>query len=204
MIKNTLYKFLISALFVFFTINTKAQVLSLEVLDTTPTYNLENVLKQDPLKVYKLNLKKQKLTALPEIIFQFKNLQVLNLRSNKFKTFPKNITTFKYLQELIITANQIEIITKELGDLIYLKRFVAGSNDIVSITPEIKNLKELIFLDLWGNNIGYLPLEIQELKDNLKEIDMRQIKMTKDEHKKIEILLPNTKIRFSESCNCGF
>lgn len=204
MIKKKLYKFLISVLFVFFTINIKAQIVSLEFLDTTPTLNLEDALKQDPLKVYKLNLKKQKLTGLPETIFQFKNLQVLNLKSNKLETFPKNITAFKYLQELIITANKIEIVTKELGELIYLKRFVAGSNKIISIPSEIKNLKELTFLDLWGNNIGSLPLEIEELKDNLKEIDMRLIMMSKAEHKKIEVLLPNTKIRFSESCDCGF
>ncbi len=204
MTKSKLYKSLISALFVFFTTNVTAQLLSLEVLDTTPTYNLEEALKQDPLKVYKLTLRKQKLTALPETIFQFKNLQVLNLKSNKLETFPKNITAFKYLQELIITANKIEIVTKELGELTHLKRFVAGSNNIVSIPPEIKNLKELTFLDLWGNNIGSLPIEIQDLKDNLKEIDMRVIMMNKAEHKKIEALLPNTKIRFSESCGCGF
>jgi len=204
LIKNKLYKILISTLFVLFTINTKAQLLSLEVLDTTPTYNLEEALKQDPLKVYKLNLKKQKLTTLPEVILQFKNLQVLNLKNNKLETFPKNIIAFKYLQELIITANKIEIVTKELGQLTYLKRFVAGSNKIVSIPPEIKYLKQLTFLDLWGNNIGILPLEIEELKDNLIEIDMRVIKMNKAEHKKIKTLLPNTKIRFSESCGCGF
>jgi len=204
LIKNKLYKILISTLFVLFTINIKAQILSLEVLDTTPFYNLEEALKQDPLKVYKLNLKKQKLTALPETIFQFKNLQVLNLKNNKLETFPKDIVAFNYLQELIITANKIEIVTKELGQLTHLKRFVAGSNKIVSIPPEIKYLKELTFLDLWGNNIGILPIEIQELKDNLIEIDMRVIKMNKAEHKKIEVLLPNTRIRFSESCGCGF
>lgn len=204
MIKNKLYKFLISALFIGFSINAKAQLLSLAELDTSPTYTLEEALQQDPLTVYKLTLKKRKLTELPNEILEFKNLQFLDLQKNKLIVFPINITTFKYLQELNITANKIEIVTKELGELIHLKRFLAGSNIIVSIPREIKNLKELRVLDLWGNNIGTLPYEIQELQNNLQEIDMRQIKMNKTEHNKIQDLLPNTKIRFSEACNCGF
>lgn len=204
MINNKSYKFLVSAVLILFTINTKAQLLSLSELDTTPTYTLEKALQQNPLKIYKLSLKKMKLTELPAEIFQFKNLQVLDLQKNKLKTFPKNIIAFKYLQELIITANKIEVIPKELGNLIHLKRFIAISNEIISIPPEIGNLKELTFLNLWGNNIGVLPYEIQELKNNLKEIDMRLIKMNKEEHKKIEELLPDTKIRFSEACDCRF
>ena len=99
---------------------------------------------------------------------------------------------------------KIEVITKELGELIYLKKFIANQNQIVSITPETKNLKKLKFIDLWGNNIGSLPYEIGELANTLEEIDMRVILMSDAEHKKIEVLLPNTKIRFSKSCNCGF
>ena len=41
-------------------------------------------------------------------------------------------------------------------------------------------------------------------EDNLEEIDMRVILMSKAEHKKIKELLPKTKIRFSKSCQCGF
>lgn len=204
MTNNTLYKFLISVLLIVFTINAKAQLLDSIAIDTVPTYTLEKALQQDPLKVYKLSLKKMKLTELPDEIFQFKNLQVLNLKSNKLKTFPKRITTFKYLQELNISANKIEIVPKELGELIHLKIFSAGSNKIVAIPPEIENLKKLTYLDLWGNEIASLPYEIQELQENLKEIDMRVIMMSKEEHQKIQELLPNTKIRFSQSCNCGF
>jgi Leucine-rich repeat (LRR) protein len=201
---KTLYKFLISALFVFFTTNTNAQLLSLAELDTTHIYTLEEALEQNPLKIYKLSLKKMKLTEIPLEVFKFKNLQFLDVQKNKLKTLPIRIGEFKYLQVINITANKIEVVTKELGELTHLKRFHAGSNDISSIPPEIKNLKELVFIDLWGNNIGSLPLEVQELKENLKEIDMRQIQMNKEEHQKIQNLLPDTKIKFSQACNCGF
>jgi len=204
LINKKSYKSLISILLIAFTINTNAQLLDSIALDTVPTYTLQKALKQDPLKVYKLNLRKKKLTELPSEIYKFKNLQVLDVRGNKLKTFPKEIATFKYLQELDISTNKIEVITKELGELIHLKKFIANSNKIVSIPPEIKHLKKLKLLDLWGNDIGALPYEISELENTLEEIDMRVILMSKTEHKKIKSLLPNTKIRFSKSCNCGF
>lgn len=204
MTNRRLYKFLITSLLIAFAISTNAQLLDSIAIDTVPTYTLQKALKQDPLTVYKLSLKKMKLSELPPEIFEFKNLQVLNLKGNKLKTFPKELTTFKYLQELDISVNKIQIITKELGELIYLKKFIASSNKIVSIPAEIRHLKKLKFLDLWGNDIGALPKEISELKYTLEEIDMRVILMSNEEHKKIKALLPNTKIRFSKSCNCGF
>jgi len=182
-----------------------AQLLDSLALDTIKTYSLEQALKQkDPLKVYKLSLKKLKLTELPPSIYQFKNVQHLVINKNKLKEFPKEITQFNYLQILDIGSNKIEIIPKEFGQLIYLKEFYANQNKIVSIPPEIKNLKKLTYLDLWGNDIGVLPYEISELKNTLKEIDMRVILMSAKEHKKIKELLPDTKIRFSKSCDCGF
>ena len=42
------------------------------------------------------------------------------------------------------------------------------------------------------------------LSETLEEIDMRVIFMSKKEHKVIKELLPNTKIRFSKACDCGF
>ena len=199
-----MYKYLVSFLLIVFTISAKAQLLDSIAFDTVPTFNLQQALKQDPLKVYKLSLKKMKLLELPTEILAFKNLQFLDLQKNKFKTFPTNITTFKYLQELNISANKIEIVTKEIGQLIFLKKFIASANEIVALPKEIRYLKKLEFLDVWGNHIGSLPYEISELENNLKEIDMRVILMSKEEHKKIKELLPNTKIRFSKSCNCAF
>jgi Leucine-rich repeat (LRR) protein len=172
--------------------------------DTVPTYNLQQALKQDPLKVYKLSLKKMKLTEFPTEILEFKNLQSLDIQKNKFKTFPIQITAFKFLQELNISTNKIEIVTKELGQLIHLRKFTANSNRIVSLPKEIRFLKKLKYIDIWGNDIGSLPYEISELQDNLLEIDMRVILMSKDENNKIKELLPKTKIRFSKSCNCAF
>ncbi len=208
LIRKKQYRFLvkcsIAALFILSPFITWSQVLDSIGLDTMPTYTLTKALKQDPLQVYKLNLKKLKLSELPEEIYQFKNLNVLELNRNKFKIFPTQIGEFKYLQELYISNNKIEIITKELGNLKHLKRLEANQNGLVSLPPEIKFLKELQFMDLWGNDIGALPREIAELRGNLLEIDMRVILMSPTEQQAIRALLPSTKLKFSKSCNCGF
>jgi Leucine-rich repeat (LRR) protein len=201
---NYLTKYLLTCLITLIAFNSNAQLLDSIAFDTVPTYTLQQALKQDPLKVYKLSVKKQKLTELPSEIFAFKNLQYLDVSRNKLSKFPANITTFKYLQELDIAGNKIEVITKELGELEHLKKFSASQNGLVSIPAEIKNLKKLKHMDLWGNDIGSLPYQISELKNTLEILDLRVILMSLDEHKKIKELLPNTKIKFSKACNCGF
>lgn len=206
MIKKKSYNYLISTITIllFFVNTTHAQLLDSIAFDTVPTYTLKQSLTKDPLAVYKLKLTRSKLKALPEEIYQFKNLNALDISKNNFVEFPKRIKEFKYLQELDISKNEIEIVTKELGLLVNLKVFIANQNKIVSLPSEIRYLKQLEYLDLWGNDIGSLPYEIVELKNTLKEIDMRVILMSKNEHDKIKSQLPNTIIKFSKACNCGF
>jgi Leucine-rich repeat (LRR) protein len=205
MINKKLYWYFLSVVFAFLIAHsTFAQVLDYKALDTLPEYTLEQALKKDPLTVYRLNLKKQKLTDLPEEIAQFKNLQSLNISKNKFSHFPSIIFKFTYLQRLDVSNNKMTSIPKEIGGLIHLKRFSANETEIASLPAEISQLKELFYLDIWGTNVASFPAEIEQLKETLKEIDMRVIMMSNAEHQKIKDLLPLTKIHFSKSCNCGF
>jgi Leucine-rich repeat (LRR) protein len=210
LIKKKVYKHLVKVSLVLFVLlsvksNALAQLLDSTALDTASTFTLAKALRQeDPLLVYKLSLKKLKLHELPAEIYKFKNIQHLIVSKNKIKVFPPEMIAFKYLQILDMSSNKMEIIPKELGSLIYLKEIYFNQNKIVSIPPEIKFLKELKYLDLWGNEIGVLPHEIGELSETLEEIDMRVIFMSNKEHKVIKELLPNTKIRFSKACDCGF
>ena len=85
-----------------------------------------------------------------------------------------------------------------------IEHFRPVCDSTTAIAAHMERIKKLKYIDIWGNDIGSLPHEITELKDNLLEIDMRVILMSKTEHQKIKELLPNTKIRFSKSCDCGF
>ena len=181
-----------------------AQLITMAELDTLPAYSLEQALNQDPLTVFKLDLRKLKLTEVPEEIYQFKNLQVLILSKNKISEFPVKICQFKWMQKLDLSANRIETIPKEIAEMTEMRELIINQNKIQTLPGEIGKLKNMYFLDIWGTNIGSLPVEMSELKDNLKEMDMRAILMSSKEHKLIKDELPHTKIHFSKSCNCGF
>lgn len=201
------YKFLINiliAILLFISVKTNAQAFEKEALDTINELTLEQALKIDPLKVYKLSLKKMKLNELPEEIYQFKNLQTLDVSRNKLIYFPRKITVFPFLQELNFSNNKIPSVPEELGQLTELRILILNQNELTALPAEISNLTKLTFLDVWGNDIGFLPPEIEQLSETLKEIDMRVILMSPEEHKRIKELLPKTKIHFSKSCNCGF
>ena len=195
---------LVVVLFLFYNYQINAQLIDALSLDTFPDYNLQEALQQDPLKVYKLSLKKSKLSQIPKEVYQFKNLNSLNLSRNNLKEFPIEITQLKYLQQLDISSNKITTLPKEIGLLVNIKMLYLDRNKINKIPAEIKHLKELKFIGLWGNDIITLPHEISELSNSLEEIDMRVVLMSNKEHKAIKKLLPNTKIKFSRSCNCSF
>ena len=90
----------------------------------------------------------------------------------------------------------------DIVELTNLKRLILNQNDIEGIPYMIKNLQKLEYLDMWSNNLSKFPESLTEMK-NLKEFDLRVIQFTDDEKERIATLLPNTKIHFSNSCNCG-
>jgi Leucine-rich repeat (LRR) protein len=120
------------------------------------------------------------LTAISSKISYLNNLEHLELSRNNFSKFPEEITELSRLETLIISRNTIENLPKS-----------------------ISKLKELKKLDLWSNEIEKIPFEITELK-KLKELDLRVIQFNDEEQQMVLDLLPNTKVYFSKSCNCGY
>ena len=107
------------------------------------------------------------------------NLEHINLSKNNFIDFPEILTELTQLQEIIINNNKITTIPKQ-----------------------IKYLNSLIKLDMWSNELVKIPDEIGQLT-SLKEVDLRVIQLSDREKERISGLLPNTKVYFSNSCNCG-
>ncbi len=83
-----------------------------------------------------------------------------------------------------------------------LKKLVLNQNEIEEIPVEIKNLKKLTHLDMWDNNLFVIPDEIGELKETLKVFDLQNIQFDTEEQKRINGLLPKTKVTMPPSCNC--
>jgi len=179
-----------------------AQTLDSAALSNAPTfYSLDEALK-NPTQVYKFKMRRKGLEKFPDEVFQFENLQVLDLSKNKISEIPENIKNLKNLQELRLSKNKIQVIPNELCELIFLKKLFLERNKITAIPSQIGNLKKLEIIDLWSNDVVIFPKELSELK-NLKTLDLQDNLVNEEERKKLKLLLPDTKIIYTKSCNCG-
>ena len=56
---------------------------------------------------------------------------------------------------------------------------------------------------MWSNNLQHISENIKFLT-KLKELDLRVIIFSNEEKDRIQSLIPNAKVYFSNSCNCGY
>jgi Leucine-rich repeat (LRR) protein len=181
---------------------TNAQLLDSLSLDTVKAYTSLDLAKSEPDKVIKLVLKKQKLTAFPEEIRQFKNLQSLDLSKNKITKIPAWISELQNLQEVILSHNDIDSLTPQFCSLKHLKWFTLSSDKVLDALPEaIGGLTELRYMDMWGDNIGFFPSSLSKLTD-LKILHLEDILINDEEQATIKGYLPQTTIHFSPACSC--
>ena len=195
-------KLFIVILFLGFFTKGSSQVLSEQELDTCYIYTTIEKASKIPEAVYVLDLTKSKLKAFPLEILTFKNLNILKLGKNKISSVPEGISKLIFLQELDLGKNKLDAFPGGIVELVNLKQLVLNQNYIQGIPYMIKKLQKLEYLDMWSNNLNSFPESLNELK-KLKEFDLRVIQFTKDEKDRITTLLPDTKIHFSSSCNCG-
>ena len=180
-----------------------------EIPDMTPSgistavvYTDTNQIASNTDEVEYIDLSKQKLTSIPAVVFQCPNLVYLDLKRNRIEEIPAAIGQLKKLRVLNMSRNRLARLPKEIGQLIVLRSLILNQNEIVELPPEIGLLSNLAVLDLWGNQLDKLPKEIGKLSETLQYLDMRVIFMSRDAQAEIEMMLPETKIFFSQSCNC--
>lgn len=179
-----------------------AQTLSKKEMKKLPIYTWEQAIKLPANEVFRLSLKKSKLTKLPEEIYKFTNLRYLDVSGNQLKEIPVELANLKHLQYLDFSDNLLTKVPKEIGEFDSLTVLILNHNDLVTLPIEIGALKTLTELHLWGTTIVSFPSSIVLLKETLKEIDLRYVPLTRSEHKKLKKLLPLTKIAYSLKCNC--
>ncbi len=172
-------------------------------LEDFPVYKDLNEALSNPEIVYRLNLSKQKLEALPAQVFLLKNLRELDLSKNKIKITPQEIKQLSQLEILDLSKNQLDSFSSEICALVKLRILRISRNNLSAIPSEIENLQQLEILDLWDNNLSLFPDNLNKLT-SLKKLDLRGILLDEKQQKNIQELLPQTKIYFSPSCNCGF
>ena len=137
--------------------------------------------------IYALNLENYGLKEIPDILFEFKNLQYLNLSYNRFKNneqlfedlskfpnlialelhrcylryLPDNIKNLNNLQVLSLQFNDFRTLNENLGELISLKYLDIGSNGKLRELPKsIGELKCLQYLNISPNGLNKLRNEL--------------------------------------------
>jgi Leucine-rich repeat (LRR) protein len=201
MIKTFLFPFLL--LLTMLTFRASSQSLTPEELAEAHVYTSLQEALDNPEKVYKLSLRKQKIAAIPAEIAQLKNLQWLDLSRNKLSDFPEAVCSIPSLEYLNLSRNKIEMIPKNIGEMKNLKELHLQKNKLMYLPAQIGGLSSLEILDLWNNAVSFFPEELKELH-NLRKMDLREIEINDEEQKRISELLPHVKILFSPSCLCKY
>jgi len=171
-------------------------------LDTCKVFKSIEEASKTPDEVVILDLSKQGLKSFPLEILKFQNLVSLKLAKNKLSEIPIEISTLSRLEILTLGKNQFTVFPVSVTNLINLKKLYIDQNEITAIPFDINKLQNLEVLDMWSNDLYVVPESISELK-KLRFFDLRVIQMSHDEQDRIIKLLPNTKVYFSNTCNCA-
>ena len=170
--------------------------------DGTIYTSVEAALKADK-PVYRLKITKlAKKDSLPEELFQLTELRELTVKGCKLFLLNQNIGKLTKLQYLNLDHNKLLRLPETLGNLTDLRTLVISRNIVETLPESIGNLHQLSTIDAWGNPLFVLPNSITNISKTLKVLDLRQIPLTKWEYEAMEVLLPQTDIKFTDICEC--
>lgn len=178
----------------------RAQVLSEAQLDTATVFRSINEALKNPDEVYVLQLKVKRGEIPPEI-YQLSNLHVLELKRGKITALPNDFSRLDNLVKLDLTRNELNHFPPVLFNMPQLRELRIGKNKITRVPEEITAMKKLEILDLWSNPVPRLPLAIAKMK-SLEVVDMRMIEISQEDQDYLKELMPDVQFYFSVPCNC--
>ncbi len=112
-----------------------------------------------------------KLTVLPDAVFQMPNLQYITGFKNLLGNFPKNVDDCQSLQEIDLSWNRIGGLPKEIGNLPNLRILKLNNNLIKAIPYEAGTLASLEEIHMSVNQMERLPSSLNQMQ-NLKRLDV--------------------------------
>ncbi|WP_434683920.1 COR domain-containing protein [Pseudanabaena minima] len=115
--------------------------------------------------------KGNRLTAIPQEIFQLTNLKELHIPYNQITAIPDAIAKLANLTTLYLYNNQITAIPDAITKLANLTTLDISSNQITEIPDAITQLANLTTLDISNNQITEIPDAIAKLA-NLTTLDL--------------------------------
>lgn len=155
----------------------------------------------NPEEVIHLELRKDKLTKVPESIKQFKNLEILDLGKNKLDSIPSFILELKNLKELNISKNNFSRIPRILGQMDSLKILKMANNPVLQIPFYISEFPTLQILDLWSTQLEMIHPSILKNKSIIK-LDIRVTFLRTKDVEWLELARPDMEVLSSYGCDC--
>ena len=107
----------------------------------------------------------EKLTRIPDEVFDLTHLKVLNLSSNQLKNLPDSISNLSKLTTLDLINNQLKNLPDSISNLSKLTTLDVSSNQLENLPDSISNLSNLIALDVSSNQLANLPDSISNLSN---------------------------------------
>ncbi|GAB2813228.1 leucine-rich repeat domain-containing protein [Ferruginibacter profundus] len=138
----------------------------------------------------KLILSGQKLTSIPDSVFDKTDLTYLDLGSSNIVFYPP----FSAMEDS--NANSISELPVKIEQLINLKTLILNSNKLTTLPNSITKLTSLEVLDLSKNKELDIAKELDKLKEitNLKVLKIVDAELRKDDYQTIEKALPGIKL----------
>lgn len=121
-------------------------------------------------QLHSLNLADNELTTLPEWLSKLTELRALDISANKLATLPTWLSKFTFLRMLKIGGNQLTLLPESLEQLTLLKTLDISENKLTTL-PWLGQLTQLEVLDISCNQLSTLPESITLLK-RLKVLDL--------------------------------
>ena len=150
-----------------------------------------------------LNLKKQKIKIIPEVIQGFTELIELRLDKNRIETLPDWFGELTHLEIFSAERNELSEFPSILLELINLRELYLGDNFIPGIPIDIDALKNLEWLGLWSNLLRRFPSSLSDMP-KLTTLDLLYNDMTFSDQTWLRDLLPDINVEMSEPCHCTF
>jgi GTPase SAR1 family protein len=114
--------------------------------------------------IRKLDLYTNSISALPDWLSDFKNLEELNLGANRFSEFPEILLTLPRLRMLYFWDNPLIGLSPRIFELRNLEKLTLTKNGLSEFPEGFDQLTRLTSLTLAFNPVKYLPPSLFKLK----------------------------------------
>ncbi len=143
-------------------------LLSITLLSCSKKETLESAM-EHPEEVIVLDLPYSRLDTLTNDIAKFKNLEELNLIANKITVIPDGLWELTKLKKLNLGWNKIDSISPKIRQLQNLEELNLANNNLTKLPASIAELKKLKKINIGWNKIRIIPPQLSTLA-SLKEL----------------------------------